>query len=97
MISILYIVFSIVEFLVGFRFLFRLLGANPANTFVAWIYSLSGPLVAPFQGIFGAPAITPGTAVQGVFELASLIALIVYGILAAVLVGLFMRSHASRV
>ena len=96
MISLLYVIFTILEFLVGFRFLFRLLGANPANILVAWVYDLSGPLVAPFQGIFGGSAATPGTVVQGTFEWASLVALVVYGLIAAALVGLFTRRHASH-
>jgi hypothetical protein len=41
------IIIGIVQFLVGFRFVFLLLGANPSNAFVSWVYNLSSPLVAP--------------------------------------------------
>jgi hypothetical protein len=38
--------------LLAFRFVFALLGANPANGFVNFIYTVSHPFVAPFFGIF---------------------------------------------
>lgn len=38
--------------LLAFRFVFALLGANPANSFANFIYTTSHPFVAPFFGIF---------------------------------------------
>lgn len=84
MASIIYAIFGFILITVILRFVFRLFGANASNPFVSLVYSLSAPLVAPFAGIFGMElAITP--AVGGVFEWASLIAIIVYGLIAAVL------------
>jgi len=45
------IVFGIIEFLLGFRFIFLFFSANPNTPFVAWIYSASASLVAPFARI----------------------------------------------
>lgn len=83
-------IFGFIEILVGLRFLFRLIGANPNSPFVHWIYSWSAPFVAPFAGIFGQNATVAtgsGVVVQSVFDWTALIALVVYGLVAAVLVG----------
>jgi len=39
--------------LLAFRFVLALLGANPANSFANFIYTVSHPFVAPFFGLFG--------------------------------------------
>jgi uncharacterized protein YggT (Ycf19 family) len=53
------------------------LGANPSAGFAEFIYGVTAPLVAPFVGLFGNPAY------QGsVLELSSIVALIVYALLA---------------
>lgn len=84
------IVFSIIEFLVGLRFVFLLLGANPNSPFVNWVYDWSTPLVAPFAGILGQSVTTPvGAVISSVFEPSSLIALIVYGALGSILMRFF--------
>ncbi|HJQ08749.1 MAG TPA: hypothetical protein VJ836_04695 [Candidatus Saccharimonadales bacterium] len=90
--AIVYILVGFIEILVGFRFLFKLLGANPASALVGWVYDLSGPLVAPFAGIFGQNAATvPGTG--SVFEWTTLIALLFYGFIGAIVIGLISRTH----
>ena len=68
------------------RFVFRLLGANPANGFVNWVYDVSHPFVAPFFGIFHQDAVNLAT---GTFEIATLVALLVYGLIASILLGAF--------
>jgi uncharacterized protein YggT (Ycf19 family) len=93
MASIIYFVFGFIVFLVLFRFIFRLLGANPSNAFVAFIYSLSTPLVAPFAGIFGQPIIIPDGIAGGTFEWASLVALVVYGLIGSIASRAFGPSH----
>lgn len=81
------VIIGVVQFLVGFRFVFLLLGANPGNAFVSWVYDLSSPLVAPFSGILGQSVtdIAQGAVVESVFDWTSLIALLVYGVLGAIL------------
>jgi len=70
--------------LLGLRFLFILLGANPFNGFVDFIYDITRPFVQPFYGMFN----TEPTFTKAHFELASLIAIIVYALLTLLLVKL---------
>jgi hypothetical protein len=94
MAGILFAIGGIIEALVGLRFIFRLLGANPDATFVHWIYSWSTPLVAPFAGIFGQNATVvsgAGVVTQSVFDWTALIAFVVYGLIFGLLARLFAR------
>jgi len=79
--QIVYLVFGVIEALILIRFALKLLAANPDAAFTSFIYQLSGPFVAPFQGVFPSPATQ-----SSVFELASLLAIIVYMLLAALIV-----------
>lgn len=81
---IIYAIGGFIEALIGLRIVFRLLGADPGNAFVNWIYSWSTPFVAPFSGIFGQDATIVngvGTVVNSVFDWTALIALIVIGVI----------------
>lgn len=86
-------VFGFIELMLGLRFFFRLFGANPDNLLVSWVYHISSPLMAPFAGIFGQPVTTEGVVVTAVFELSTLIALVVYAIIAGIVLQLL--SHRS--
>jgi uncharacterized protein YggT (Ycf19 family) len=70
--------FGILEGLLIIRFLLRFFGANAANGFVNWIYATTQPIVAPFQGIFANPVLSGAF----VIEFATLLAILVYGIIA---------------
>jgi hypothetical protein len=59
------------------RIVLRALGANSQAGFAQLVYGVSAPLVAPFAGLFGNPQ-TGGA----VLELHSIVALIVYALLA---------------
>ncbi len=85
--GILYIVGGFIELLIGLRFVFRLLGANPDSAIVGWIYNWSMPLVKPFAGVFGQNAAATGHGIvsSSVFDWTALIALIIYGALFALL------------
>ena len=80
-----------IEFLVGLRVLFELLGANPGSPFVNWIYTWSTPFVAPFAGIFGQNATIAGhgAVTTSVFDWTGLIAFVVI----ALIVGALSRVH----
>ncbi len=84
---IIYYLLGLLETLLIFRFIFRLLGANPQSGFVAGIYAVTGGLLAPFLGIFS-PFVTRGAETQSVFEPATLIGMLVYALLAWGLVRL---------
>ena len=86
--GILYAIGGFIEALVGLRFILRLVGADPANVFVNWIYTWSTPFVTPFSGIFGQDATVVsgvGTVTTSVFDWTALIALIVIGIIVAII------------
>ena len=79
--KIVYYILGALEFLLGFRFIFKLLGANPEGTFVSLIYTITGVLLAPFNSIFRA-AVNDGIETKSVFEPANLIAMAVYALIA---------------
>lgn len=76
-----YYVLGVIEVLFAFRLVFKLLGANPQSPFVSLIYSVSQVFLAPFSGIFPS-AVTKGLETQSVLEPATIIAMIVYAVLA---------------
>ena len=75
--QLLYWVFGLIEGLIAIRFVLKALGANPAAGFAQFIYGITAPLVAPFYGLFGTPQ-----AQGSVLELHSIVALIVYALVA---------------
>ena len=72
-----YLLFGVIEALIVIRFVLRALGANPNAGFAEFIYGVTAPLIAPFVGLFGQPS-----ASGSVLELNSIVALIVYALLA---------------
>lgn len=85
--QIVWYVLGLLEFLLAFRFVFKLLGANAGSGFVNFVYGLTNIFVMPFSGIF------PRVAVQGVaFEWAALLAMLVYFFVAWAVVKLFLIS-----
>ncbi|MCX6032590.1 MAG: YggT family protein [Chloroflexi bacterium] len=76
-----YLLFGILEGLLGIRFVLGLLGANPAADFAQFIYGITKPFIAPFVGLFGQPRFE-----GSVFEWNSLVAILVYVLIAWVLV-----------
>ena len=81
---IVYIVGGIIIALLALRFLLALLGANPNNEFANFIYTASHPFVSPFFGLFNFDE----TLGRARFELETLIAIVVYGLLTALLARL---------
>jgi uncharacterized protein YggT (Ycf19 family) len=53
-------VFGLIDILLIFRFLLKLLAANPQAPFVAWIYETTQPLLNPFVLAFPTPKVTGG-------------------------------------
>jgi hypothetical protein len=79
-----YFVLGVLEVIMGLRFIFRLLGANQGSPFAMFLYGLSHVFVAPFNGIFNDQAIGN----TSVFEVSTLIAMLVYALIAWGLVEL---------
>ena len=76
--AIIMVALAVVETLLAFRLGFLLAKANPNNGFVNFIYDISKPLAAPFQGII---------ANSGRLEYASLFAMGVYAVAALLLIA----------
>jgi len=79
--KIVYLIYGILAGLLLIRFTLSLFGANRLNAFADLIYSVTDPLVAPFRGLFNIDA-TYGVSR---FDVESLIAIIVYGLIAWVI------------
>ncbi|GAB4200067.1 MAG: hypothetical protein OHK0022_20820 [Roseiflexaceae bacterium] len=75
--QVVYFLFGIINVLIAIRFVLLALGASQASDFVRLIYGLTQPFVAPFLGIFGEPVIQ-----NSVIEWASLVAIVIYSLLA---------------
>lgn len=82
---VIWLVFGIIMGLLALRFLLRLLGANPNNGFADFIYTISEPFAAPFFGLFSYDA----NLAQGRFEFETLVAILVYALLAWLLAKIF--------
>ena len=79
--KIVYYILGVLEVLLAFRLVFKLLGANPQSPFVSFIYSASQAFLAPFSGIFKS-TVTKGFETQSVLEPTTVIAMIVYAVVA---------------
>jgi YggT family protein len=75
-----WLLFGILETLILLRILLKLLAANPDNQIAAFIYSITSVFLAPFAGLTGTPA-----AGGMVLELSSLLAVVVYALIAWVI------------
>ncbi|MGV8983281.1 YggT family protein [Clostridium sp.] len=79
--KIVYYIMGIIEVILAFRLVFKFLGANPGNTFVSLIYTISKKIIAPFSGIFRS-AVNKGIETKSVWEPTTIIAMIVYALIA---------------
>jgi len=88
---IVYFLFGILEVILAFRLIFKLMGASTSSSFVSLIYSLTGIFILPFEGIFRR-GFTQGLETTSVLEPSTLVAIIVYAVLAwgiVKLIGIF--------
>jgi uncharacterized protein YggT (Ycf19 family) len=74
---------GILEGLIAIRVLLKLIGANPNSPFASFVYTVTGPFLALFRNLVNNPSYQ-----GGVFELTSLIAMIVYSLATWVVVRL---------
>ena len=82
-------ILGVLESLLAIRFILKLLAANPVAGFTSFIYSITYPFVAPFLGVFRISRIVPGS----VFEWTTLLAMLVYWLLAIGIIKLFLMSR----
>ena len=71
--KVIWYILGLVETLLIFRIVLKLLGANPSAGFASLIYAITEPLAAPFSGILGT-----STTGNSSFEWSTIIAVIVY-------------------
>ncbi len=76
-----YYITGVIEILLVFRLVLKLLGASAQSLFVNFIYTVSGIFEYPFRGIFRSGT-TQGIEVRSIFEPSTIVAMIVYGVLA---------------
>lgn len=85
--QIVWYILGLLEALLAFRFVLRLLAANPSAGFSSFIYSVSYPFAAPFLSVFRS------TKIEGsVFEWTTLLAMLVYWLIAWGIVKMFFMS-----
>ena len=96
-IKIVYYILGVLEALFAFRLVFKLLGANPNSGFVSFIYAVTQVFLAPFTSIFRT-ATTQGIETKAVLEPMTIIAMIVYALIAWGIVKLIViiKSQNSR-
>lgn len=71
--QVIWLLLGLLEAAIALRFIFKLLGVNPANAFATLLYNVTDFFLAPFASLAKAP-----TAGSMVLEVASLLAMIVY-------------------
>ena len=77
-VNIVYFLFGALELLLAVRVLLHLIGANAENGFASFINGLSAPFVAVFANLVQNPVLST----TAVLEITTIIAIIVYAILA---------------
>jgi len=85
--QIVWYVLGILEVLLAFRFILKLLAANPGAGFSSFIYKLTYIFVAPFLSVFRI------SQVEGnIFEWTTLLAMLVYWLIAFGIIKLFLMG-----
>jgi Zn-dependent protease with chaperone function len=91
-----WLLFGILEALLALRIGLRLIGANPDSPVAVFIYGFTSVFLAPFAGLVGSPA-----AGGMVLELSSVIAMVVYALIAwaleRIIWVMFYRPRGSTV
>lgn len=85
--QIVWYIVGLLEALLAFRFVLKLLAANPTAGFSSFIYGITYPFAAPFLAVFKI------TRVEGnIFEWTTLLAMLVYWFIAMAVSNLFVMG-----
>lgn len=94
--QVIWLLFGILEALIAIRVVLRLIGANTGAVFSQFIYGVTSVFLWPFAGLVG----TPGVG-QYQLEISSIIAMIVYALIAwgltSLIWALFYRPDTDEV
>lgn len=85
--QIVWYILGLVEILLAFRFVLKLLGANAAAGFTNFIYSVTYVFAAPFLNVFRITKVAGST-----LEWTTLLAMFVYWVIAFGIINMFMMS-----
>ncbi|MFH1171638.1 MAG: hypothetical protein V1778_03810 [bacterium] len=85
---IIWYLFGFVEIVLGFRFVLKVLGANPDAGFTKLVYGISSPFAGPFLSIFHAST-NKGVETTSFFEWSTLVAALVYVIVTWGIIKIF--------
>jgi hypothetical protein len=77
-----------IEIVLAFRFVLKLLGANPESGFTKFVYGISVPFAGPFANIFS-PSTTQGFETTSFFEWSTVVAAFVYAVVAWGIIKIF--------
>ncbi len=80
-------ILGLVEILLAFRFVLKLLGANPAAGFSSFIYGVTYVFAAPFLNVFRITKVAGST-----LEWTTLLAMFVYWVVALGIIKIFLMS-----
>lgn len=83
--QIVWYILGLVEVLLLFRFILKLLGANPAAGFSSFIYGITYIFAAPFLNVFRI-----STVAGSIFEWTTLLAMLVYLVIAYAIIKLLL-------
>lgn len=86
--QIVWYILALIEVLLAFRFILKLLGANPLAGFTSFIYGITYVFAAPFLAVFRNSSIVQGS----VFEWTTLLAMLVYWVVALGIIKMFLMS-----
>ena len=78
---------GLIEVLLAFRFVLKLLAANPAAGFSSFIYAVSYPFATPFLNVFGTSKVA-----GSIFEWTTILAMLVYLLIGWGIVKMFFMS-----
>jgi len=82
-----YFILGTMNILLVFRLILKLMGASSTSVFVGVLYTITGLLVYPFEGIFR-KGTTQGIETTSILEPSTIVAIIVYSVLALGIVKL---------
>jgi len=82
--QLIWLLFGILEVLIGLRVLLKLIAANPINPFAALVYAFTNLFLWPFNGLTVAPSFD-----GFVLEIPAIIGMFVYALVGWVIVRLF--------
>lgn len=88
--QIVYYILGIVEILLAFRFVLKLLGANAGAGFTSFVYGITYVFATPFLTVFKSSQIIAGS----IFEWTTLLAMVVYWIIAIGIIKLFLMGKS---